>query len=306
MAENYDEQLVQQIVERVLTMVREAQAQQQGGASSSADGATRSHARIRPPAGVCTGDYSKFTELSGRSVGAAPPANTGANANNNAAPAPQPGAYSPLALTGIVTAQQLQEAIDSAPDGVARLAQDARLTPLANDFARQHPEKIQRVSRANPSSGNTANQSTNRATGSVDVPWLWWADGHCPAVQSLTAQLGAQLRPSAAPRQDSGLAQVIGDLAEAIKAGQVRGGLLFVRSGARAGCFANRCRSLRAVVATCPESVEQAVNEIGANVLIVEYPHTGAPAMNAMVQRIMQSPPRPPADVQRHLNELER
>ncbi|MFW6060086.1 MAG: hypothetical protein ACODAQ_07875 [Phycisphaeraceae bacterium] len=294
MAENFDEKLVQEIVERVLAMVREAQAQQ--GAASS-DGAparepTRTHARIQPPAGVCTGDYSKFTELADRPVGAAP---ANPNAETQAKLQPQPGARSPLALTGIVTAQQLQEAIDAASDGVARLAADARLTPLANDFARQHPEKIQRVSR-----------QTQTAEHSAETPWLWWADGHCPAVQSLTSQLGGRLRPSAAPRSESGLAQIVGDLAQAVGAGQVQGGLLFVRSGARAVCYANRCPALRAVVGTCPESVEQGVTELGANVLVVEYPHVSANTMQAMVQRVLQSSPRPPADVQRHLNELQR
>ena len=322
MADNIDEQLVQEIVERVLVMVRNAQAKRespngQGGATQHESTATaqahegvsgRSSVRIRPPAGVCTGDYSQFTELVGRSVGAAPPRNSGIKRDGSAdnqqrAPQMQQGAYSPLALTGIVTAQQLQEAIDLTPDGVARLAHDARLTPLANDFARQHPEKIQRVGRPDPSTGSS---SGGGALGTSGFSWLWWADGHNSTVQSMMGRLGAQLRPSTAPRNETGLIQVIGDLAEAIGGGHVQGGLLFVRRAARAACFANRCRSLRAIVGTCPESVEQGIHDLGANTLIIEYPHVDAKVIEPMLQHMLQSQPKSPADVQRHLNELQR
>lgn len=293
MAEKIDEQLVQQIVERVLEVVLRERADQ-GGAGGGAGPGDGPSARVRPPAGVCTGDYSRFAELAGRGVGAAPPA--GAADQSNPA-----GAHSPIALTGIVTAQQLQEAIDRAPDGTARLAHDARLTPLANDFARQHPEKLRRVGRENPRPEAVA----KGAAGDVGT-WLWWADGHCPAVQSITTALGAQLRPSATPRSESGLAHVIGDLAHAVEAGGVAGGLLFVRSAARAVLFANRCRSLRAAVGTCPESVEQGIREIGANVLVIEYPYVDGETMRRMVQCIVESRPQVPAEAQRYLNELQR
>lgn len=311
MRDGIDEQLVRQIVEQVLEVVRREQGQVErteptpapAHLQGEASGAAR--ARVRPPAGVCTGDYSKFAELSGRSIGGALPAT-----DNGDRPGAM-GSHSPIALTGIVTAQQLQEAIDATPDGVARLAHDARLTPLANDFARQHPDKIRRVGRASAVEGRASASAGGSADGSDGAsgaagPWLWWADGHCPAVQALTRRLGARLRPSAMPRSESGLAQVIADLADAVESGKVQGGLLFVRSGARVTCFANRCRSLRAVVGTCVESVEQAIGELGANVLIVEYPHLGAQAIEAVVQRMIELKPTLPADVQRHLNELQR
>ncbi len=203
-----------------------------------------------------------------------------------------------MALTGIVTAQQLQATIDAAPDGVARLATDVRLTPLANDFARQHPEKVQRLGRQQQANSTRPSKTATAST------WLWWTEGHSPAVQTLTRQLGSRLRPSVAPRGESGLAQVIADLASAVQRGQVQGGLLFVRSAARAVCFANRCPSLRAMVGTCLETVEQGIHSLGPNVLVIEYPHVNEQTLVAMAQRIVESEPKLPADVQRHLNEL--
>ena len=288
MAQQNDEQLVRQIVERVLAALHEqGQSSTKDGASPSAPSGQNSHARIQPPAGVCTGDYSKFTELAGQNVGA-----TG----GNDAAAASNGASSPIALEGIVTAQQLQEAIDAASDGVATLTPDARLTPLANDFARQHPEKIRRTGRAAASAAAPA--------GNGSLPWLWWADGFCPSVQSLTSRLNTRLRPSAAPRSEPGLAQVVRDLAGAVHQGDVAGGLLFVQSAARAVCYANQAPSLRAVVGTCEQSVQQATRDVGANVLIVEYPYASATVMETMVQHMLRSAPKAPADVQRHLNEL--
>jgi len=289
MAQN-DEQLVRQIVERVLAAMSEQQAPARTAASKRAQGSATGHAPIRPPAGVCTGDYSKFTELAGENVGA-----QGGNANagvNN-------GASSPLALEGIVTAQQLQEAIDAATDGVATLTTDARLTPLANDFARQHPEKIRRTGRGVRKGAGAASPVSDGA-----LPWLWWAEGFCPGVQSLTSRLGARLRPSAAPRSEPGLAQVIRDLAGAVQRGDVAGGLLFVQTAARAVCYANQAAALRAVVGTCEQSVRQAISDVGANVLVVEYPYTSEAAMDAMVDQLLRTTPKAPADVVRHLNEL--
>ena len=70
-----DEKLVQQIAEQVLKAMRgealpggrEAPGEAEG---TQPESRTAPPAPIRAPAGVCTGDYSKFTELMGKPVGA--------------------------------------------------------------------------------------------------------------------------------------------------------------------------------------------------------------------------------------------
>lgn len=239
------------------------------------DKTTPPKADVRPPVGICTGDYSKFPELAGRLHGRA------------AAEA------AVVALSGIVTANQLQQAWETARDGVATLAHDARLTPLANDLARQHPEKIQRS-----------------GAGSASAPdagrWLWWSDGGCPVSQSIVQGRADRFSVAASQPTPTGMTQVIRDLARSVKAGQVRGGVLFVRSAARVMCYANRCASLRAVVGTCGEAVEEGINELGANVLVIEYPHVGPSAMEAMVDRMVSRDPAVPAATQRDLADLHR
>ena len=253
---------------------------------------TASPAPIQPPAGTCTGDYSKFVELRGTFA-----------ADGDSPDADQPIANQsppePIPLTGIITANQLQQAMETSPEGVAVIAVDARLTPLANDLARQDPQKVRRVS-----PGTTAAASGSSA--SQPLGWLWWIAGHCPTVDQITQQRANMLRPGSAARQPNALGQVVREIAAAIKAGQITGAVLFVDNAARTMCFANRCASIRAVVGTCGEAVEQGISELGANVLVIEYPHVGPRAMAAMVDRMLQQQPKPPAQVQRELADLHR
>ena len=246
-----------------------------------------SRADIHPPAGVCTGDYSKFTELHGRLPAASP--------GRTPSDSPAPG---PVALTGIVTAERLRAAMQASPNGEAVLAADARLTPLANDLARELPRRIRRVT-------DSVDGSVSRGT-AVGLPWLSWCDGRCPAVEAIERRHRARLRPTGAPRDPAAVAQVVCDLVSAVRGGRVAGGLLFVATAARAMCFTNRCASLRAVLGTCDQAVQQGMDELGANVLVVEYPHIGRRAMIDMVDRILASATDAPPAVQRTLAQLHR
>lgn len=254
-------------------------------------GAVVPRADVRPPVGICTGDYSKFPELAGRLYGTTdPPVESGTASTVQQVPTPV------MTLSGIVTANQLQQAWDASGDGTAMLAQDARLTPLANDLARQHPQRVRRVSV----------DAAEASTGEKSARWLWWADGYCAAAQSIIARRASRFAAVASPASPGSLPQVIRDLAAAIKAGQAHGALLIVRSAARAICYANRCESLRAVVGTCGEAVEEGIAELGANILVIEYPHVGPLAMEAMVDRILAHAPSSPTLTQRDLADLHR
>ena len=189
--------------------------------------------------------------------------------------------------------------MDAASDGVALLSPDARLSPLANDLARQRPGKVRRAA-------HQATPATGSSGASQNLPWAWWIDGACPVVQQVTSDRATKLRPLVHNRTPGSLAAVVRELAAAIKGRQVAGGLLFVRSAARAVCLANRCASIRAIVGTSGEAVEQGITELGANVLIIEYPHHGPKSTVAMVDRITQQTPSVPASVERELADLHR
>jgi len=251
---------------------------------------------VRPPIGVCTGDYSQFPELAGRLGG-------GVSRDEADASASEPtGDEDAGALRGVVTASRLQEAAASGKGGVARLASDAKLTPLAIDWARANPARVKRVNGA----AAGASVASGELAGATAGAWVWWMDGHCPAVQKATSRRRDRWTPFAAASTGSALASVVKDLARAIASGRVAGAVLFVPSAARAVCYANRCAAIRAVVATCGEAVEQGIEELGANVFIVEYPHHGVRSIEAMVDRALETRPTAPAAVARQLEALRR
>lgn len=256
-----DQQLVQRIAEQVIAQLNG------GGAPRPRNGQTPTP--IKAPIGVCTGDYSQFTDrpdLVGArqsKVDAAPSVYSGGSA--------KPQAAGP-ALTGFVTGRQ----VDAIEGTVLPLAFGAKLTPLARDRAKERGLTIRRVG-ATGAAGAKAQATT----------WHWWIAGHCPAVEQLTGEMKQRLSPISAKRELSQLHRVAAELAKKVKAGASAGGVLFVPTAAQAICYANRCPSLRASVATCGEAVEQAIDQLAANVLVVEYPHHGGQAMRAMVERFI-------------------
>jgi hypothetical protein len=291
-----EQQLVQLIAREVIAQLAKGQSASTSPADvaaqvASAVGAQQARADVRPPIGGCTGDYSKFPELADR-------LNPPRPRTESASPAPAMSA-----LTGIVTENQLREAIKASPAGVALLSATAKLTPLANDFARQFPQKIKRL---DASAAASAVKAAGAGGAQANLPWLWWIQGQCPVVNKVVGERSSQLRTMAAARSGESLPAVVRELAQAVKTGQTAGGLLFVPSAARATCLANRCASLRAIVGTCGEAVEQGIRELGANVLIIEYPHHGPRSVSGMVDRMLGQKPEVPASVQRDLADLHR
>ncbi len=277
-----DRQLVQRIADEVLAALR---ARTPGDAGKTAS--------VRPPIGICTGDYSKFEELRGKGIGAPPPPTPPQATPDDPRPASTDRAdVDPL--RGFVTAEQLRAAATTGGDGVAVLAVDARLTPLANDLVREGAVKIRRV-------GTGEARATASAGGQT---WLWWADGFCPTVQNLVGEYRNRLLPITGDRSAVGLASVVRELAKRVKEKRAAGGVLFVRSGALAMCYANRCRSLRAVLGTCDESVDEGLRELAANVLVIEYPHSSGDKARGLVERLIRSSPKPSPVLDRELREL--
>jgi hypothetical protein len=54
------------------------------------------------------------------------------------------------------------------------------------------------------------------------------------------------------------------------------------------------------------EAVEQGIRELGANVLVIEYPYVRPEQIAAMAARMTQHPPNKRPDVERELTDLHR
>jgi ribose 5-phosphate isomerase RpiB len=281
LAEDPDPELVETIVGEVLRALEARRASAGEGASSGpARGSASEPVSVRPPVGVCMGNYSQFPELKGRLYGSA-----GGSQPNGPGAAPAP-------LEGIVTARRLQEAMAGAADGAVDLTPGARLTPLAQDLVRERPRCVRRVASA--------------AARPASAPWLWWIEGACGTVERLAGARGETLQTLNAPREASALPDVVRRLADAVRQGRASGGILFAPTAARALCHANRHPALRAAPGTCPEAVDQAIAELGANVLVVEPCYHGAEQIAAMVDRMTARPPAVPEGERRALAATER
>jgi len=270
--------------------------------------AQNASAEIKPPVGLCTAgsDTKQAASIKPASIN---PASTPAAAPQAATPAqaaPQPANPQPVpfaapvvlapppaaiaaapeptprvypVLRGFVTAQSLEDAV--AEHGTARLAIDARLTPLAADFARTNPARIQRVSDQGAVSAGHQGQ------------WLLWSQAFCPLVQAESSRLHQHLVP-ASVRRDGAITEVADQTAQGIALGRLAGGVLFVRQRAAALCLLNRYRDIRAAGANCLDELEQAIAEIGVNVLVVELPQVTAKTIAALLDRLLVSNPALP------------
>jgi ribose 5-phosphate isomerase RpiB len=194
----------------------------------------------------------------------------------------------------IFTARQLEDLHKS--NGHVVLPYGARLTPLAADWARGKKiqigygpdELVKQSNGSKPASGIAVDDGAKpQAAGA----FLWWCDGPCGAAK---AAVGAQSKESSLaaidlPGESKQLIPAIKKLAAAVKEQKSTGGILLVQSAAAAVVLANRCPSLRAVVGTTLESLEAAISQIAANVLVLEYPNKSFSQLKNLLSRFVRA-----------------
>ena len=115
----------------------------------------------------------------------------------------------------------------------------------------------------------------------------------------------APLKAMLLPPDRKWIVAVAKELASEIKAGRASAGVVVVQSAAAAAVCLNRCPTLRAVVGTCLEAVEQGLQQVAANVLVIEHPHKTLQQVKNMLGRFVRAGRRElPEEVRRHLQEL--
>src|SRR5688500_5410735 len=180
----------------------------------------------------------------------------------------------------IVTARQLQELHTT--NGHVRLPLGARLTPMASDWLRARAVAIVYDDRPGPEGPGLAETGASLAKPGPLGPGpssplanpgaiLWWCDGPCGQAK---AAIAAQSRETfMQPFDAKTIVEAVKHLASEIKQDRAAAGVLVVRSAAAATVFANRCPSLRAILGTCRDAVQQGIEQLAANVLIIEHPY---------------------------------
>lgn len=225
----------------------------------------------------------------------------------------------------IYTARQLEDLHKT--NGHVSLPVGSRLTPMAADWLKRKSVTIAYNGAATngaaggaggaAGAGAAGTGATARAFAPADAStaphlpspagaWLWWCDGPCGAAK---AALAAQARetnfqPMTVTAEPKYLVQAIQQLASEVKQDRAVGGVLLVQSGAAAVVYANRCPSLRAILGTCRDAVQQGIDLIGANVLIVETPQQTLQQVRNVLSPFVRLRREPSPDVKRQLQEL--
>jgi ribose 5-phosphate isomerase RpiB len=214
-----------------------------------------------------------------------------------------------------VTVRQLEDLYrQNGSNGHVTLPYRARLTPLAQDWVRAKRVVMGYSDGESQPPAPVAGpgESSGRAPHAVPTPAspagaiLWWCDGYAgPAKAALVAyEKEGRLSALNLPAEPRRVATVVKTLASDIRSGQASAGVLMVKTGAAALVFANRCPSLRAVLGTCLDAVEQGVQQVAANVLVIEYPHQSLQQMKNMISRFVRGSREVTEEVRRQLEEL--
>lgn len=204
----------------------------------------------------------------------------------------------------IYTARQLEDLHRS--NGSIVLPYGARLTPLAADWARAKKVAIgySNVEPPKPAMQPIGDSGKAPVGGNT---LLWWCDGPCGAAKAAVSSQAKEtsLALIDVPADAKNIVKAIKHLATQVKSGQANGGVFLVQTGAAVVLFANRCPSLRAVLGTCLESVEQGIQLIAANVLVIEYPYKTLSQVKNLLGRFARAGQRPLTDdLKQQLQEL--
>jgi hypothetical protein len=207
----------------------------------------------------------------------------------------------------IYTARQLEDLHKGNGNGQLVLPYGARLTPLAADWAKAKRVVIGYSDVEAPKAGNVSGgASSGPPTASGGL--LWWCDGPCGVAKAAIAGQAKEsgLAAIEIPADAQQLVKVVKHLVAEVKGARASGGVLLVQSGAAAVVLANRCPSLRAILGTSLESVEQGLRQVAANVLVIEYPNKTLSQVKSLLGRFARAGAQrtPSEDVQRELKEL--
>ena len=203
----------------------------------------------------------------------------------------------------IFTARQIEELHKA--NGHVQLPVGARLSPLASDWLRKRKVAVAYGDAVKPNEPPATPQAATNATPSIGAI-LWWCDGPCgQAKAALAAQAReTNLQPMPITTEPKNIVAAVKHLAGEIKADRASAGVLVLQTGAAAMVYANRCPSLRAVLGTCRDAVQQGVGQLAANVLVIEHPYQSLPQVRNLLAAFVRGQRELSMDVKQQLKDL--
>ncbi|WP_428938276.1 RpiB/LacA/LacB family sugar-phosphate isomerase [Fontivita pretiosa] len=210
----------------------------------------------------------------------------------------------------IFTARQLEQLHRSnGSNGQVILPYRARLTPLAQDWIRQRGIAVGysdvEVEASNKPGAAETTEAVEPAT-QQSRRLLWWCDGPCGPAKAalLTVAREANFNAIEVAVDPRRIVEAVKIFAREVQADRADGGVMLVSSGATAMVYANRCPSLRAVLGTCLEAVDQGTKLVAANVLVIEHPYKTLPQTRALLAKFVKARRVLSEELKRQLSEL--
>ncbi len=190
----------------------------------------------------------------------------------------------------VVTAKMLDDLLRSQTPIV--LAKGSLVTPAARDWFKEH---------AVPVTWQDTPDNRGRSLAVVMDPKV-------PELRMMRTMLdrAGGLVDVIEPTVGAGaMAAATRKLCSRIRRGEASKGVVFAGDGAVAACVANKFAGIRAALGACVPMVEEAVRELGINVLVIEYPHQTPYLMRQMVDRFAAGRTMPRPEVAAMISEIE-
>jgi hypothetical protein len=206
----------------------------------------------------------------------------------------------------MVTARQLADLHKAAGGkGQIVLPYRARLTPLAADWVRSGKVTIG-YSDAAATTAEKPAEKPSAAAPTATGGYLWWCDGPCGQVKAAISMEARQtgMREIDPPTANSRLTAALKLIGGEVKGGRAVGAVVVVESAAAAVVLANRSPALRAIVGTALATVDQGVNEVAANVLILEHPRLSLAQARNLIARFVRGKRLLSEETKRQIAEL--
>jgi len=207
----------------------------------------------------------------------------------------------------IFTARQLEALLRS--DGRIVLPCRARLTPLAQDWLRAKKITVgysdEDPQLNAPAGVVTPATNAKRQVAATSAGVLTWCDGPSGTAKAALSQVAreANLSPITIHEEASNLRYALKHLATEVKAGRFAVGIVVVKRAGAATVRANRYASLRAIVGTSLQSVEAGLNDVAANVLVLESDQHTLLQLRNMIARFVKGQRQPEDNLTRELND---
>jgi hypothetical protein len=198
----------------------------------------------------------------------------------------------------ILTQRQLELLLKT--HGKIVLPYRARLTPSAQDWVRHNkvPVGYDLI---------TLDLNQKAVVGqTIADKYLWWSDGPDGVAKAAIGMSAREvsLDPMPILEDNSRAISAVRTLSQSIFSGTAHGGVIIAKNPAIASLLANKASNLRAVVASSLAHVEEAINTIGANVLVIEREKWSLSPLKNLIVRFCKLPRKTDTVIESELRSL--